>query len=529
MQTRRIAILIVVAGLLLTAAASWTAAELNRHNEDRLLLVQTHQAASVLSATILDIRHPLETALQTAIATNGDAERFRQFMSSNVGPHRLFVSSSLWRNDGSAPLPVTSLGVPPDLAEASRAATAFIELARHSPTFVVRGIPRGMPERVGYAIADPQQPNLVVYAERQIPANRRVPVESTSAFADLHFATYLGTGQRISKLATTDLPPQRLPITGGRTAHVAIPFGNTTLTLVTAPARQLGGALGATLPWVFLTVGVLLTLVAAFVTVMLMRRRTAAEHDAELIAGLYEEVATLYGRQRVIVETLQTALLPQRNPTIPGIEVAARYVAGGTGVDVGGDWYSMIRVDDERFAFVVGDVMGHGLEAAAVMAQMRFTIRAYFLEGHPPETVLGMCSQQIDIVEDGHFVTAIVGMADVASRTITLANAGHLAPLLISETAAQPVTMSAGPALGIMSTDYPTTKIEMPPGSALLAFTDGLIERRGEDIQLGVERLASTTMRSSGDLDAQLSAVLAELIGGGSEDDTTVLAFRWSD
>ena len=194
----------------------------------------------------------------------------------------------------------------------------------------------------------------------------------------------------------------------------------------------MGGALGEVLPWIFLVGGTVLTVAAAAAAAELVRRRRDAEQAADTIAGLYSRLDSLYGKQHTIAETLQRALLPRSNPNIPGLEIASRYIAGADGVDIGGDWYGCIALDDGHFSFVVGDVSGRGLSAATVMARLRFTIRAYLLEGHAPEVVLGMCSRQLDLEEDGHFSTVLVGVGDLTSGEVTLASAGHPAPLVLS-------------------------------------------------------------------------------------------------
>ncbi len=209
-------------------------------------------------------------------------------------------------------------------------------------------------------------------------------MESDSAFSDLDFATYLGTATTLSALATTDLPLDQLPI-GGDTVRVAIPFGNSRITLVAAPRGTLGGALGGALPWIFLVGGAALTTATAFVTYQLVRRRRSAEQDSRTIAGLYAQLDGLYDEQRSIADTLQKALLPQRNPSVANLEIASRYLAGTDGLEIGGDWFSLIEIDDHHFAFAVGDVSGKGVGAAAIMARLRFTIRAYLTEGHPPD------------------------------------------------------------------------------------------------------------------------------------------------
>ncbi len=397
-----------------------------------------------------------------------------------------------------------------------------------STTFVVTGAGDGPVSRVVYAVASAGSPRYVIVTERAIPANRRVPVESGSAFSDLHFATYLGTDTTLASLATTDLDPATLPLTGD-TAREAIPFGNTVITLVTTTSRPLGGPLGRQLPWIFLAGGLLLTGLASTWTNQLIRRREAAEEDAATIQGLYARLDGLYAEQRSIAETLQRALLPRVNPVVPGLETAARYVAGARDMDVGGDWYSLVVIDDTHVAFVVGDVSGRGLSAATVMGRLRFTIRAYLVEGHAPDVVLRMCAGQVDIVDDGHFATVLIGMIDLLTREVTLVNAGHPEPLVVSDGEAAYARTEVGPPLGTFPAEYASTRFTMAPGSMLLAYTDGLVERRGELLDIGLHRLATSarSAASADSLDSVLTSVLADMAQDTSEDDTALLAIMW--
>ncbi len=332
--------------------------------------------------------------------------------------------------DGKSPIRIAATGVAPGLLPSAGRTQAFVRKAAGSPTFVVTSI-TGAQQRVAYAVSAPRT-RYAVYAERAIPANRHVPVESDSAFVDLHFATYLGPKVNRAALQTTDVPPNELPLTG-TTAQVSIPFGDTTLTLVASPATHLSGNAGRTLPWVLLGGGLLLTLVAAILAWQIMTRRAAADAHTRTITSLYERLDLAYNEQRAIAESLQVALLPRSNPDVPGLEIASLYRAGAVGVQIGGDWYSIIRVDDNTFAFVVGDVSGRGIDAAALMGRVRFTLRAYLLEGHRPEVALEMCARDVDLGHDRHMATALVGVGDLNTRRITIANAGHLPPLVIAD------------------------------------------------------------------------------------------------
>ncbi len=525
MSVGRLGIAVALIGLLVTGSLAWTARGLNRSNERRLLQVQTAQAGALISSSILGIEAPLATALQIETVTGGDTGQFATFMAASVGSAKLFVSASVWQVAGSGTHLITSVGEPPTLE--TTAVQALVAKALHSTTFVVTGIPANSPQVIGFALANSAKPNYVIVAERAIPANRKVAVESNSAFSDLKYATYLGATTNTAQLTTTDVSPSKLPLKGA--ARVVVPFGDTSVTLVAAPLGQLGGSLGANLPWIVLAVGVLLTIAAAFVAVQLARRRREAERSSETISGLYSDLDRLYAEQRTIAVTLQRALLPRRIPSIDNLEIASRYVAGADGVDVGGDWYSLVQIDDQRFGFVVGDVSGRGVGAATIMAQLRYTVRAYLMEGHGPGAVLEMCSRQLDIDVDGHFATVLVGVGDLGSREITLANAGHMNPLLVTGDETSFVETTVGPPVGIGPSAYAETTVAMAPGSTLLAFTDGLIERRGEDIDRGFERLADAATDLGPTLEGVLSRLLTTVAEEAAGDDIAILAFRWVD
>ena len=149
---------------------------------------------------------------------------------------------------------------------------------------------------------------------------------------------------------------------------------------------------------------------------------------------------------------------------IEQLEISSRYVAGAEGIDIGGDWYSMVSLGDDHFGFAVGDVSGRGIRAATVMARLRFTIRAYLMEGHDPATVLNLCANQIDLSTDGHFATVLVGVGDVETREIAFASAGHFSPLLIDDTGAVYADLDVGLPLGVIESRYHQRSITMAPG-----------------------------------------------------------------
>jgi serine phosphatase RsbU (regulator of sigma subunit) len=390
---------------------------------------------------------------------------------------------------------------------------------------VVRRLTVGDQSRIAYALADPDS-GLVVYAERAIPADRRAPVDRNAAYADLNYAIYLGPSTTTDTMTTTDVDPAELPLEG-RTARAEVPFGDTVLTLVTTPRHHLGSTLSQRLPWILLLGGLLLTVAAAVVARQLARDRQRAESDTETITTLYQRVDSLYGEQRALSVRLQRALLPQVNPGIPGMEISSDYVAGAQGVDIGGDWYSSIATGDESFAFVVGDVSGNGVDAVAEMARARFTLRAYLVDGDGPELALQKSAPQFDISRDGHIITVLVGVGNSRTGEITVANAGHPLPLLVSDEQASFVQMPVGLPLGAGPCTYRTSTFTLPPQATLMAFTDGLVERRTEDIDAGMQRLVEVARPlGARPLPSFVSEVVTRMRDEDTTDDIAVLALR---
>ncbi|MGH9079496.1 MAG: PP2C family protein-serine/threonine phosphatase [Acidimicrobiales bacterium] len=332
----------------------------------------------------------------------------------------------------------------------------------------------GNKQRLGYAYALPASPRFIVYGEQLVPGSQRAAVAGNSAFSDLNYAIYLGRSPVSRNLLATSA--SQLPI-NGRMATILVPFGNAYLTLVTAPVGQLGGAFSQWLPWIFGILGLLLTLVAVWITQRMVSRRQSAEGDTQQIQDLYAQLGQLYREQRTIADSLQLALLPQARPEIPGLEIGVRYVPGASGIDIGGDWYSVVEMDARYFAFVIGDVSGRGIKAAAVMAALRFTIRALVLEGNPPAAVLEKCSKQAEAIIGDHYATVLVGLGDLDRHEVTLANAGHLNPLLLIDDSAEFVETDVGRPLGMAGDDdYRAVTVSTPPKSTMIAFTDGLAQ-----------------------------------------------------
>jgi serine phosphatase RsbU (regulator of sigma subunit) len=160
------------------------------------------------------------------------------------------------------------------------------------------------------------------------------------------------------------------------------------------------------------------------------------------------------------------------------------------------------------------------------MASVRYTIRALAFEGNSPDAVLEKCGRQLDLGDQ--FATVVVGVVDMAQRELTLANAGHPNPLILVGDSAEFLTSEPGLPIGISkgSTYRPLT-IEIPPQAMLIAYTDGLVERRGECIDVGMQRLRDSAIANQGDIEQIVSKVLTELTSNGPADDVAILGVQW--
>ena len=245
-------------------------------------------------------------------------------------------------------------------------------------------------------------------------------------------------------------------------------------------------------------------------------------------AGAALDNAVLYAAERRLALTLQRSLLPVGLPDLPGIELAARYLPGTGGRDVGGDFYLAHSLADGRLLLVIGDVMGHGAQAAARMGQLRAVVAAYAYDGDPPDRVLAHLSIRASALLDLPMATVLAGVYDPESRRLTFALAGHLPPLIVPVDG-PPAFAGArpGPPLGAEATDYERHVVELPPGAAVVLYTDGLIEDRTQPIDVGLERLRAALEDTRLAPDAICDHVLAALgRSGGADDDIALLVLR---
>ena len=233
-------------------------------------------------------------------------------------------------------------------------------------------------------------------------------------------------------------------------------------------------------------------------------------------------------REHRIAETLQRGLLPDRLPEVPGIGLAARYVPAGAEMAVGGDWYDVVELPSGRIGLAIGDVAGHGPRAASTMGQLRMALRAYALEEPSPAEVVRRLDRLVSRLLMSEIVTLVYLVLDLDSGMVQFANAGHPPPLVVR--AGDQISFledGLGPPLGCDDPGLPAeARFRLVPGSTLLLFTDGLVERRGASIDEGLQRLATVAMDCGQDIEAFCDQLLCSMVEDDTADDVALVVIR---
>jgi serine phosphatase RsbU (regulator of sigma subunit)/anti-sigma regulatory factor (Ser/Thr protein kinase) len=354
-------------------------------------------------------------------------------------------------------------------------------------------------EGAAIGLLDPQQPNTLV-------------IEATYGYAqtvERGFRIAIGEGFT-GRIAASGKPNVIASVAG---VEALEPF---------LREADIGSLLGVPLRREGRTIGVL--------HVGTVRSRQFTNEDTSLLqlaadrAALAIEHSRLFERERGVVETLQRSLIPERLPRLPGLQMAARYQPGGVRADVGGDWYDAIALEGGQVGVAMGDVVGHGLEAASLMGQLRNALRAYAFEDHPPGVVVEKLDMLVQTLEQGRMATLLYLVVDDDLSRIHFASAGHLPPLLVSpDGSARYLEEEASVPLGVMPGGYDEAEAEIEPGSTLVLYTDGLVEDRGVPIDDGLERLRQAVIDGPDDPEELCDHCLNAMGRAGSAADDVAL------
>ncbi|MET9379109.1 SpoIIE family protein phosphatase [Streptomyces sp. NPDC002992] len=269
------------------------------------------------------------------------------------------------------------------------------------------------------------------------------------------------------------------------------------------------------------------------VTVTRLREREPFdEQDCVLVdelvarAALHVDNARMYTSQREAALTLQRSLTNSALPSVDGLELTGRYLPASDH-DVGGDWYDVIALPEGRTGLVIGDVMGHGIHAAAVMGQLRTAVRTLARHGVPPDRLLRSLDAVVADLGEDEMATCVYAVHDPATGGVVIARAGHPPPAVATADGA--ITFLEGPPgtpLGTGGQDFRTEELRLPPGSLLVLYTDGLIEARDRDLDEGMDQLAQALLHLERPLSQVCDHILDRLLPHAPPDDVAVLLAR---
>jgi anti-sigma regulatory factor (Ser/Thr protein kinase) len=238
--------------------------------------------------------------------------------------------------------------------------------------------------------------------------------------------------------------------------------------------------------------------------------------------------ARSFDAEHELATTLQRSLLPRKLPRLPGAVAVARYLPATVGLEVGGDWYDVIPLSENHVALVVGDVQGHNAGAATIMGQMRTAIRAYAVEGHPPDVVVSRANHLLVGMETDLFATCCYVAIDMEEGNAWCVRAGHLPPLLRApEGVTRELAVEGGPPLGVLAdAQFPMTAVALAPGAVLALLTDGLVESSSLHLEDGMRRVCDALSTAD---PSDAGRMADELLGGVNrrDDDVALLLLRY--
>ncbi|MFF4437421.1 SpoIIE family protein phosphatase [Streptomyces sp. NPDC001621] len=258
-----------------------------------------------------------------------------------------------------------------------------------------------------------------------------------------------------------------------------------------------------------------------------MDRTTGAELAAR--AGLVLDNARMYTYQENVADTLQDSMLPQVNPRMAGCDIATRYLPGTRLGRIGGDWFDTIKLPGSRTALVVGDVMGHGLNSAAMMGQLRTAVQTMATMETPPAQLLRNLDDLARRLGENYLATCLYAVYDPIRGELTLANAGHIPPVLVraEDGSSELLDLPTGAPIGVGGVPFEAVRIRVAAGDRLVLCTDGLVEVRGSDIGEGLAALCESAAHPAASMDDACDTIIRALnTRGGRKDDVALLMAR---
>jgi hypothetical protein len=507
----------LVVGSTLAVGVAWAVHVGVRDQEHRLLTERANEVNLVFTSSTNVVSSSLAALGGILKATNGPDSQFDQAAAAEVGSGANQLTYALLRPTAGGFDVVAVQGEGLALGQTvSDARAPTLREALTSGTMIATPVV-GQARFLGFAVGPPVAPaGMVLYRQSTLGRVSAPRQAGTAPFNELDVVLY----------ATPHVDPQQVLVTTARTLplrgsvrYQPVKVGATTWTLAVAARTSLVGSTAEAAPWGALGAGLVVAgLVAAVIEGEGRRRRSAVE---------------LYAGEHHVAETLQRSLLPEL-PSLPGLGLAARYVAGAAGQEVGGDWFDVFPIDGGRVGVVIGDVMGHDLVAAAAMSQIRAALRAFAWRGESPGSVLEQLDQFVTTFAMTPLVTVFYGVlgppASDGSRMLRYANAGHLTPLVqTNDGEVQPLSGGGSVIVGgLLADGRGEAEAQITVGSTIVLFTDGLVETSGESLDDSLGRLALqiSSERATGSVETLSDHVLAGTNAGELGDDVALLIVR---
>jgi serine phosphatase RsbU (regulator of sigma subunit) len=459
-------LIVVAACLVLTLAGSLATWTLHRNTEQRLLDQRTSETGAVLTAAISGVQTPLAAAAALVEASNGDAAIFEATMGRLVSGGQ-FAAAALVEVTSNEVL--ATVGSPILLVEAqpARVAAMVAQAVATDQLSVIDTI--DLPgRRLGYAFTAGPPIRYVVYAESALPAERTGAPRPSAPFETLDYAIYLGASDDPDGLLYTSRDE---PGITGRRSSTTVAFGDRQLTLVAATSANLAGTLSRLLPFLIGVGGLAFAAAAGWSTQRLERGRRRAE-------ALTENVSQLLAEQQHRTDTLQRSLLPRELVAPAGLAIAGRYWPAGADNEIGGDFYDLFQVDAERWAVVIGDVCGKGVEAAALTGVTRHTIRAAARHLRSPAEVLWWTHEAIRGFGAATYCTVCFAYLTVNDGRVTfeVAVGGHPLPVRCRANGVVETIGVPGTVLGLLEPKLTSATTELDDGDTVVLYTDGITD-----------------------------------------------------
>lgn len=518
-RLRGASIVALLLALAATGALTWLVHVLVRDQERRLLRERAAEVNLVLKEAIAPIETTLNGQAGVVRATSNPVRAYTKVASDAVKTSSPPPAFAWLRPAGEGRFVVLAAAgaglergqiIADTRAQALAKALKVHQLVT-TPVF-------GKSRDLGFALAPIAGPAGTVLYEQNIvgPATpQRNTGGSSSPFSELDVAAYASPTVESSQLLLTTT--SRLPLRGDvRQATVSV--GASKFLLAVSARRPLVGTVATRAQWFTLAAGLIGALLLAGFVESAGRRRDAAE--------------ALYQSEHHIAETLQRSLLPTL-PAVHDLQLAARYLASGKHQEVGGDWFDVFPVAGDRLGIVIGDVMGHDVAAASAMAQIRAALRAYAIDGRPPAQVITRLSALVETLDLVQLVTVVYGVLEApgpdGSRVLRYTNAGHLPPLLRHPDGSTEALDGGHTVVIGAPVTAPVGEDERSilPGSTVVLFTDGLVERPGGSLDAALDRLAhSVAGQQHLDAEAICDDILSDVDADELRDDVALLVLR---